>query len=185
MRPVLCAAMTLLALIAAMPAWSAPKADVLAKRLSAHAPSCGRFEQSRWLADLDTRLDSRGTFRRQADGLIWQTLSPIEDRLRLSDDNDALPPGLRLMLPVLTGLLSGDWQALEPHFKVELDGVLEDWQAELVPIDAAVGERLAHLTVSGGERVERVELAFASGDRLTLTLTATPCRSLDDGDSAS
>ncbi|MFC3284902.1 LolA-related protein [Litchfieldella rifensis] len=181
MRRVLWAACAALLLSASPSTWATPDAATLAAHLAAHAPQCGRFEQSRWLADLETRLDSRGHFQQQENGLIWQTTVPVKDRVVLSQDNDALPLGFQVMLPVFTGLLSGDWQALERHFSLELSGELENWQARLVPSEAAVAERLTHLVVGGDQRVKRIELEFADGDRLDLRLTPAACENLGHG----
>lgn len=161
-----------------------PDGDALAERLADHAPQCGRFEQSRWLADLEARLDSRGHFRHGQDGLVWQTTAPVKDRVVLSEDNENLPRGFQVIAPIFSGLVSGDWQALERHFTIELDGELEAWRASLVPNETAVAERLAHLRVSGHRQVERVELEFTDGDRLDLTLTPVACESLDEDDPA-
>ncbi|MCE8034131.1 hypothetical protein EKK97_17600 [Billgrantia tianxiuensis] len=166
-------------------AWAAPDSDALAEHLATHAPQCGRFEQSRWLADLEARLVSRGHFQQDKEGVVWQTTAPVNDRVVLNADNDDLPLGFQIIAPVFTGLLSGNWQALEHHFTIELSGELEDWQATLVPNEAAVAERLTQLLVSGNRQVEQVGLEFADGDRLDLTLTPATCGSLDDGDPAS
>ncbi|GGX86723.1 hypothetical protein GCM10007160_12590 [Litchfieldella qijiaojingensis] len=170
-----------LCLIASPAVGATPDGDALAERLATHAPQCGRFEQSRWLADLEMRLDSRGHFQQREDGLVWQTTAPIQDRVVLSQNNDSLPLGFQVIAPVFTGLLSGDWQALEHHFTIELSGELEDWRARLVPSEATVAERLTRLLVSGNQQVEQVELEFDDGDRLDLTLIPAACESLDDG----
>lgn len=177
----MCAALILLAPAAV---WAAPNGDALAERLAAHAPQCGRFEQSRWLADLDARLDSRGHFLRREEGLVWQTTAPVQDRVVLSEDNDDLPRGFQVIAPVFSGLVSGDWRALERHFTIELSGELEEWQARLAPNETAVAGRLSQLRVSGNKQVERVELEFTDGDRLELILAPTACESLDEDDSA-
>ncbi|MGR2739526.1 LolA-related protein [Billgrantia sp. Q4P2] len=161
-----------------------PNDAALAERLAAHAPQCGRFEQSRWLADLETRLDSRGHFQRHEDGLVWQTTAPVNDRVVLSEDNDDLPRGFQVVAPVFSGLVSGDWRALERHFTIELSGELEEWQANLTPNETAVAERLTQLRVSGSRQVERVELEFTDGDRLDLTLTPTACEERDEGNAS-
>lgn len=165
--------------------WAAPDSDALAERLITHVPQCGRFEQSRWLADFETRLDSRGYFQQREEGFVWQTTAPIQDRVILSEGNDDLPLGFQIIAPVFTSLLSGNWQAVERHFTIELSGELDDWQATLVPNEAAVAERLTRLLVGGNRQVERVGLEFADGDRLDLTLTPATCGNLDDGDPAS
>ncbi|MDN6298197.1 MAG: outer membrane lipoprotein carrier protein LolA [Halomonas sp.] len=139
---------------------------------------CARFEQQREMADLDVTLDSAGYFLRQDDALIWQTTRPVADRVRLSPDNPDLPRSLSLMLPVLTGLLDGNWQALRQHFAIDPAGESGDWQARLTPLDAAVAERLERIDASGGQRVERLNLAFANGDRVVIRLTPTDCDTL-------
>ncbi|CAM0557212.1 LolA-related protein [Vreelandella titanicae] len=156
--------------------------DALAERLAAHAPQCGRFDQSRWLADLDAQLDSRGYFEQQANGLVWQTTSPVRDRVVMSEDNDELPMGFQVVAPVLGGLLSGNWQRLESHFTIELSGALDDWQAKLTPSEVHIAERLSQLLVQGNQQVEHVELMFTNDDRLNLTLAAVDCASLEEGD---
>lgn len=172
------------ALMVSSPAVAAPDEDDLAERLAVNAPQCGRFEQSRWMADLDTQLDSRGYFEHQQDGLVWQTTAPINDRVILSEDNDELPTGFQVIAPMLGGLLSGDWQLLERHFTIELSGEQQNWQAKLTPKEASVAERLTQLHVQGSQQVDEVEIDFANDDRLSLTLTAADCDSLDDSDPA-
>lgn len=166
-------------------AWADPEIDALAERLAQHAPQCGRFEQTRWLADIETQLSSRGDFQQLEEGLVWQTTSPIRDRVVLSQNNDDLPPGFRVIAPIFTTLLAGDWRALEHYFTVELDGDLYNWQASLLPNEAAIAERLTQLLASGSQQVEQIKLEFSDGDRLELTLTPTACSKLDHADSAS
>lgn len=177
--------LTLLSLPATGVAGATLDADRLAEQLRGHAPTCGHFSQHRWMADLDTGLDSTGVFRRQGEALIWQTLTPVSDRVRLAPDNPDLPLGLKAMLPVLTGLLAGDWQAVDQHFRVRLEGQHDAWQARLTPRDAAVAEWLTGLHVTGGQRVERVRLDFRNGDRLELSLEPADCDTLDIEASAS
>ena len=171
-------ALTMLA--ASATAWAAPDTDELAARLADNAPQCGRFEQTRWLADLDSQLESRGTFEHQDAGLVWQTTSPINDRVVLSADNDELPMGFQAVAPVLGGLLSGDWQALERYFAIELSGTQDEWQATLTPSEANIAQRLDHLMVHGNQQVERVEIAFTNDDRLELALSGADCERLED-----
>lgn len=139
---------------------------------------CARFEQQREMADLDVTINSAGYFLRQDNALIWQTTKPVADRVRLSPDNPDLPRALQVMLPVLTGLLDGDWQALRQHFAIDPTGEADDWQARLTPRDAAVAERLERLDASGGERVEKLNMAFANGDRVAIRLTPADCDAL-------
>lgn len=170
------------------PAWAKPGVDsgALAEQLARHAPQCGRFEQSRWLADIETQLNSRGDFQQLQEGLVWQTTSPIQDRVLLSQHNDDdLPPGFLVIAPIFIGLLSGEWRELEHYFTVELEGDLQDWKARLLPKEAVIAERLTQLLASGSQQVEQLTLKFADGDQLDINLTPTACSDLDHGDSAS
>lgn len=176
---------TTLSLLLSPSAWAAPDEIALAERLAANAPQCGRFEQARWLADLETQLDSRGHFQQHDDGLVWQTTAPVQERVILGEGNDELPLSFQVIAPIFTGLLSGDWQALERHFTIELSGELEDWQARLAPNEATVAERLNQLVVNGDRYVEQVRLEFADGDRLDLALSAVSCDSLEEDAPAS
>lgn len=166
-------------------AWATPTPQALSEQLAEHAVPCGRFEQSRHLADLDTTLDSRGIFQRDGERLIWETQSPIEDRVVLDPDNSELPPQLQTILPIFDGLLAGDWQALSQHFTSHLEGTLSAWHADLVPKDAAVRSRLAHLAVSGGQQVDTISLDFDNGDALTLTLSPRECATNDPAGASS
>ncbi|MGQ7249641.1 LolA-related protein [Halomonas sp. V046] len=174
-------ASTALAVAATGPATNALDLDALGERLSHEVPACVTFEQHRWMEDLGTELPSTGYFRRHPSGLVWQTLSPVEDRIELSADNRDLPPGFKALLPVLTGLLEGDWDSLEHHFRVDLSGSMAAWQAELAPRDAAIAERLKGVSLSGGDAVERLEVAFVDGDQLALGLTPVDCADLPGG----
>lgn len=154
-------------------------ANNLADNVANSLASCANFEQRRWMADLDTQLVSTGYFLRQGDGLIWQTTSPVADRVHLTPGDPDLPMSLEVMLPVLTGLLAGDWQALRQHFAIDQTGEPDAWQARMTPLDDAVATRLESIRVSGGERIERLELAFVNDDRVDIRLTPADCAALD------
>jgi len=154
-------------------------ANNLADNVANSLASCANFEQRRWMADLDTQLTSTGYFLRQGDGLIWQTTSPVADRVQLTPGDPDLPMSLEVMLPVLTGLLAGDWQALRQHFAIDQSGEPDAWQARMTPLDDAVATRLESIRVSGGEQIERLELAFVNDDRVDIQLTPADCAALE------
>lgn len=147
----------------------------LSQHLSDQAPACMRFEQRRWMADLDFELPSEGYFHRQPDRLVWQTLSPVQDRVVLGSDNPKLPPGLKALLPILNGLLAGDWERLEQHFQASLSGSLRAWKIGLIARNSAVAEQLEGIEASGGDAVTRLNVIFTNGDRLALELTPEDC----------
>ncbi|ALM51243.1 LolA-related protein [Halomonas huangheensis] len=153
-------------------------AERLASRLARQAPACVSFEQQRWIADLENELTSSGYFHRRPDGLVWQTLTPVESRVLLSPDNPELSPGMRALLPVLSGLLEGDWSELQEHFDIELDGEMNAWRAALKPRDKRVAEHLEQIALDGGVRIDGMNIQFTNGDRLSLTLEPVACSTL-------
>lgn len=174
----LAVALTLVAAAPATQAEDAGAAELPAIELS----QCARFTQEREMADLDTTLKSTGYFLRRDDALIWQTTRPVDDRVRLAADNPELPGAMKAMLPVLIGLLDGNWEALQEHFAVKRPDAERDtpnaWQARLVPLDDAVAERLERIDAAGGERVETLKIRFANADRITLRMTPVDCATL-------
>ena len=172
----------LAAMVFSLPAAAELDSKTLGAQLAEHSPQCSHFAQIRWLADLEAELASSGYFQRSDNALIWQTLTPVDSRLVLKADNPELPLAYQVILPVLNGLLGGDWAALQEHFAVDLSGELGDWQAALKPTDSVVAERLKHLQVEGGEQVRQLQIDFVSGDRMTLQLSPADCAALP-GDS--
>jgi|GEM_PF-1811266 len=158
-------------------------ARALTQQLARTAPVCGDFQQTRWLEDVGAELESRGHFRLIGDpnapeGLVWETTSPIEDRLEMRPDasegpnGEPLPADQQAMAELLISFFHGDWQALEEHFSLTLTGTPDDWQASLTPNDARLAEAIERLEIDGGSWLEHVNLDSGDGDRLELTLTA-------------
>lgn len=165
----------LLLVLAGLPANAQTTDAELVNHLRSNAPECGRFEQSRWLADFEMHLDSSGDFQRQADGLIWRTTQPLTSEIVLSANNPDLPLGYQAILPVFNGLLAGDWQRLDEYFSTRLSGSLTAWRAELTPRNEQVAAQLVSLIIEGAEQLEHIALTFGDGDRMDIRLAATPC----------
>ena len=158
-------------------------ARALTQQLARTAPVCGDFQQTRWLEDVGAELESRGHFRLIGDpnapeGLVWETTSPIEDRLEMRPDasegpnGEPLPADQQAMAELLISFFHGDWQALEEHFSLTLTGTPDDWEASLTPSDARLAEAIERLEIDGGSWLEHVNLDSGDGDRLKLALTA-------------
>ncbi|WOD12048.1 LolA-related protein [Pseudomonas sp. NyZ704] len=156
-------------------AQAAPDAAALSQQLAQHSPECGTFQQNRWLADFELDLPSSGSFQRLDQALIWRTETPVQTEIRLSQDNAELPPGYRMLLPVMTALLEGDWQRLQDHFQIVTDGELSSWAAKLTPLDSRVAATLPSIKVKGGQQLVHIAMAFADGDRLNIDLTPATC----------
>lgn len=156
-------------------------ARALTQQLARTAPVCGDFQQTRWLEDVGAQLKSRGQFHLIGDpnapeGLVWDTTSPIEDRLEMrpnaseGPDGEPLPADQQAMAELLVNFFHGDWQALEEHFTLQLTGSADDWQASLTPRDARLAEAIEHLEIEGGSWLDHLTLTSGDGDRLALTL---------------
>ena len=173
-HPAVAATLLTLALTSPQAHAEASRPELL-EHLRSNAPECGEFEQSRWLADFDMHLNSRGTFERQANGLIWRTLHPVQSDVMLSENNSDLPLGYQAMLPVFNGLLAGDWQSLDQYFSTQLNGTPKAWRAQLTPRNKQVAAQLTDLVVEGAAQLEHIAVAFSDGDRMDIHLTTIPC----------
>ncbi|MBZ5875923.1 LolA family protein [Chromohalobacter israelensis] len=140
----------------------------------------GRFTQTRFLADVDTELQSRGRFAYVRDKkVVWQLETPVEDTLVLTPANaeDATPgegagdAGREQVAALLLRLLGGDWSALEERFTQTLDGTRDAWRVQLTPRDAELAARIAEIRLAGGRHVERLVMETADGDRLRIELS--------------
>ena len=182
--PALAAATCLVMLSASLPSAYAAEFDAraLTEQLARTAPTCGDFKQVRWLEDVGVDVKSQGHFALLGDpvspeGLVWETTSPIENRLEMRPGSDKGPNGEKLpadqqaMAELLINFFHGDWQALEEHFDLTLTGTPEDWQATLTPNNAQLAEAIEHLEIDGSSWLEHLTLNSTDGDRLTLTLT--------------
>ena len=153
---------------------------VPAQRISGTQVIRGQFVFKRFLAELPAPLESSGeyTFVRGL-GIDWHTLVPLDSESIVTasgttqrDDgvvtmqaDASASPALRTATRILTSLLTLDVHALEPTFA--LFGATEGgrWEIGLRPTGQAVAAVVREATVAGAERVERVTLHDANGDR--------------------
>lgn len=150
--------------------------ETLADHLAAQGDVNGRFEQTRYLADLDTRIDGRGHYRfEQGDRVIWSLESPVEETMELSDagiqrngeriDDD--PAGVATLI---MQLLNGQFSALADRFDITLEGDEKAWHATLVPRQQGLANYLHNIDMQGDARLEQINMAMADGDRLNIHL---------------
>jgi len=165
---------------------AAPVADIQAI-LAKPKVLCGRFDQTKQLAGLKNPLRSSGRFCVVADkGVLWRSLQPFANTLRLTRDeivqwhgervtlrlNAQQEPTLRLINSILFAVLAGDLGQLEKHFDV--DGVLGDgvWSVKLKARDAGVAKVIAAIALDGGAYVKNVAIDEANGDRTRIVFSA-------------
>ena len=148
---------------------------------------CGRFDQNKQLVGLKKPVTSNGRFCVIADkGVLWRTLQPFPNTLRLTRDEivqfrgervgmrlDAgKEPTVRMVNSVLFSLLAGDLGQLEKLF--DIDGSIEGghWNVTLKARAPGLAKVIGAISLAGGVYVQQVTISEASGDRTTIVFTA-------------
>ncbi|WP_048306843.1 outer membrane lipoprotein carrier protein LolA [Halomonas sp. PR-M31] len=151
--------------------------DDLQDRLNQTETLEGRFEQQRYLADLDTRLKSTGHFLYERDArMVWVLETPIEDRLVFTAENaaDSLDEKAgagsdrqrQQVGTLLLQLLQGDWHALQERFTLDVSGTNEAWQVTLEPKAKALRQRFTRIELKGADYLDNIALYAANEDVL-------------------
>ncbi|MGZ3159388.1 MAG: LolA family protein [Burkholderiaceae bacterium] len=168
-------------LLAAVPV--AKIQDMLAKQ----KVLCGRFDQNKTLTGFKKPLASNGRFCVVTGrGVLWRTLQPFPNTLRLTRDEivhmqgdrvsmrlDAKQePTVRMINSVLFSLLAGDLAQLESLF--EVDGSIKDntWTVALKAREQALAKAIGSITLEGGSYVKNITITEANGDRTNIIFSA-------------
>lgn len=155
---------------------------------------CGRFDQKKQVLGLKNAVRSSGRFCVVADkGVLWRTLQPFPNTLRLTRDEivqlrgDQVAlrleakqePTVRLINTVLFALLAGDFGELERLF--EIDGLIQNnaWSVMLKARDPSLAKAVGSIALEGGAYVRRITIHEASGDHTSIDFAA-----LETGDGA-
>jgi len=159
--------------------------DELARLAAAPERFEGAFRQQKYLAELDTSLESSGRFSFERDRRIrWQILEPIHNELLITPDgisssqdgeellrlDAAGNPGVAIVGEILFAVLSAQWPRLEQYFDLtgEIDG--SQWHAVLRPRDAAIGQLFERIELRGAQLPREIVLFEKGGDRTTIRL---------------
>lgn len=165
---------------------AAPVAKIQAM-LAKPAIMCGRFDQTKQLAGMKKPLASNGRFCVVAGkGVLWRTLQPFPNTLRLTRDEivnyqgdrvamrlDAkTEPTVRMINNVLFSLLSGDLGQLESLF--EVDGTVDagSWSVALKARQAALEKAIGTIKLDGGAYVKNIVMSEAGGDKTSIVFSA-------------
>ena len=148
---------------------------------------CGRFDQSKQLNGMKKPLLSNGRFCVvAAKGVLWRTLQPFPNSLRLTRDEivhfqgdrvamrlDAKQePTVRMINSVLFSLLSGDLAQLETLFEIEGTVDTNSWHVALKAREPALAKAIGAITLDGSAYVKNISIAEASGDRTNIVFSA-------------
>lgn len=147
---------------------------------------CGRFDQVKRLAGMKKPLASEGRFCVVAGkGVLWRTLKPFPNTLRLKRDEivhlqgdrvamrleASQEPTVRMINGVLFSLLAGDLGQLESLFEVDgsVDG--ERWKVALKAKSAALARAVGAISLEGGAYVRSIQMVEESGDRTEIVFS--------------
>ncbi|CUI03554.1 outer membrane lipoprotein carrier protein LolA [Massilia antarctica] len=164
---------------------TAPIAKIQAL-LAKPAVLCGRFDQTKQLAGMKKPLASNGRFCVVAGkGVLWRTLKPFPNTLRLTRDEIVSfqgervamrleakqEPTVRMINSVLFSLLSGDLGQLETLF--EVDGNVDggSWNVALKARQPALAKAIGAISLDGGAYVKNIQIAEASGDKTVIVFS--------------
>ena len=148
---------------------------------------CGRFDQSKQLAGMKRPLVSNGRFCVAAGkGVLWRTLQPFPNTLRLTRDEivqmqgervavrlDAKQePVVRMINNVLFSLLAGDLAQLDSLFEGEGSVLNNQWSVALKARDPGLAKVIAGVSLEGGAFVKQITIHEANGDRTGIVFSA-------------
>jgi len=148
---------------------------------------CGRFDQTKNLAGMKKPLLSNGRFCVvKGKGVLWRTLKPFPNTLRLTRDEivhlqgervamrmDArTEPVVRMVNSVLFSLLGGDLAQLDKMFEVDGTADKDSWQVALKAREPALAKAIGDINLEGSAYVKRIEMNEASGDKTTIVFSA-------------
>lgn len=155
---------------------------------------CGRFDQSKTLAGMKKPLAANGRFCVvQEKGVLWRTLQPFPNTLRLTKgeivhyqgDRVAMrldaktEPTVRMINQVLFSLLAGDLAQLEQLFKVDGAVGADSWNVTLEAREPALAKAIGTIRLDGGAYVNNIVISEASGDRTSIVFSK-----IESGDKA-
>ncbi|MEO9275995.1 outer membrane lipoprotein carrier protein LolA [Marinomonas sp. 5E14-1] len=139
----------------------------------------GTFTQSKYLAQLDTSLQSTGEFNYLRDTqIIWHTLSPIDSTLELTPNtmlnyqngiqvnklDTTTNPIVAVLSDIFFGVMTAQWQILEEYFDVNAEVVGEHWKATLIPLNKNIGSFIHKVTLEGDKYLKQVTLYEPEGN---------------------
>jgi hypothetical protein len=147
---------------------------------------CGRFEQTKQLAGMKKPLVSNGRFCVVAGkGVLWRTLKPFPNTLRLSRDEivhlqgdrvamrlqASQEPTVRMINGVLFSLLGGDLGQLESLFEVDGKAGAKSWNVSLKARSPALARAIGAISLDGDAYVRNIHMVEQGGDRTDIAFS--------------
>jgi Outer membrane lipoprotein carrier protein LolA-like len=176
-----CAAALAVALAAAAPT------EKIQALLAKPKVLCGRFDQTKLLVGLKKPVTSNGRFCVVVDkGVLWRTLQPFPNTLRVTRDEIVQmhgervalrldvrrEPALRMVNNILFALFAGDLGRLESFFEIAGTVGEKTWSATLKAREPALAKTIAGVGLEGGMYVRNVTISEANGDVTQIVFSA-------------
>jgi outer membrane lipoprotein-sorting protein len=138
------------------------------------------FVEKKYIAMLDRPVESSGElFYSAPDRLEKRTLKPKPESIILDGSSIVIErgrqkhslqlqdyPELAAVIDSIRGTLAGDRKSLERSYRLSLEGGIERWTLQLLPIDEKMQAVIKHIRIAGAQQsVNSIEINRADGDR--------------------
>lgn len=148
----------------------------------------GKFVERKYLAMLNSPLDSSGTLVYTAPGrLEKRTLLPKPETLVLERDKLTIEfkgqhqrrtlvlqdyPVIWAFVESIRSTLAGDLQTLNRFYRTSLEGSEDQWRLSLKPAESKMQTMVKEIHIGGSRhRVRTIEIIEAEGDHSVMTIT--------------
>jgi len=153
--------------------------DQLMHGLSQIRSDHATFIEKKFIAMLEEPVESSGElFYTAPDHLEKRTLEPKPESMILEQDTLVFErgrqkhnlqlqdyPELAAFIDSIRGTLAGDRKALERNYQLSLDGTIEQWTLQLLPMDETMQAVVRRICIAGvGYTVRSIEITQADGD---------------------
>ena len=149
------------------------------------------FVEKKFIAMLEKPVESSGElFYTAPDYLEKRTLKPKPESMILDHGTLVIErgrrkhrlqlqdyPELAAFIDSIRGTLAGDRKALERNYRLSLDGTVEHWTLQLLPVDEKMQAVVKRIRIAGaGDAVRSIEITQADGDSSLMLIEklATP-----------
>ena len=154
--------------------------DQLMQSLALTRTDRASFVEKKYIAILDRPVESSGELVYTApDYLEKRTLKPKPESMVLDQGTLVIErgrqkhrlqvqeyPELAAFIDSIRGTLAGDRKALERSFRLSLNGAVEQWTLQLLPLNEKMQSVVKHIRITGiRDTVRSVEVTQADGDR--------------------
>lgn len=159
----------------------------------------GLFKQERVLQGIGRPIRSSGRFMIWRDhGIYWETSRPLFQATTFShnrvyywsDENNPViveDGALRInerISQLMLAFFTADFDRLEQDFKAHWRFNGDSWAVELKPSGLYLKKAIHLVTIRGGQHIEEVALALATGDSTVITLDVTATGNAPDEESS-